>query len=296
MSSDEQAMSTLDVRGLGAPGAEFLNVEIASGVAADVFAQIESALDQCAVVVIRNQSLEPAQLAAFARCFGALQVNVRDEANSGATPEVFYVSNVTRDGKPLGSHDAGRYWHSDLCYLERPSHVTLLNALEVPSGDGVTYGDTEFADMSAAYEALPEALKHELTGLRGANGYRFMWNRKAQQFGQRKLLSEQELQKFPQDALHPIVRTHPRTGRKCLYVCDGYTHRIEGVSAQRSATLLPELFAHVAKEQFRYRHRWQVGDLLIWDNCAVQHRATFDYPATLRRVMQRCCVEGSVPY
>jgi taurine dioxygenase len=248
------------------------------------------------VVVIRNQVLEPAQFAVFAERFGSLQVNVRAEANSGATPQVFYVSNVSRDGKPLGSHDAGRYWHSDLCYLERPSYVTLLNAIEVPTRDGVTYGDTEFADMSAAYQALPSALKQELEGLRGANSYRFMWQRKAQEFGQREVLSEEQLLKFPQDALHPIVRTHPRTGRSCLYLCDGYTHRIEGLSAQRSESLLRELFTHIEKPEFRYRHRWQPGDLLIWDNCAVQHRATFDYHASMRRVMQRCCVEGSVPY
>ncbi len=290
-------MSDLDIRSSGdAIGAEITGADLTSSVTEDDFAKIADALNRYAVVVIRDQRLTPAQLAAFARRFGTPQVNVRAEANSGETPEVFWVSNVTKDGKPLGSHDAGRYWHSDLCYLEKPSSVTLLNALEVPERDGVVYGDTMFAGAAAAYDALPDAIKQRLEGRRAANGYRYMWNMKAREFGKRPVLSEKELEKYPPDALHPVVRTHPATRRKGLYICEGYTHRILDIPEDESADLLRFLFEHVVKPEFLYRHKWRLGDLLMWDNCAVQHKAVFDYEPPMRRVMQRCTIEGTVPF
>ena len=160
----------------------------------------------------------------------------------------------------------------------------------------MTFGATQFAGASAAYDALPTDMQERIEALTARNGYRFMWNRKAREFGKRPVLNKTELQKFPEDAIHPIARTHPETGRKCLYVCDGYTHAIEGMEKDKSDSLLAFLFDHIAKPDFRYSHEWQVGDLLIWDNCAVQHKARFDYPPELRRRMQRCTIEGTVPY
>lgn len=126
----------------GPIGAAITGIDLSKSTDDQIFSGIKRALNDRAVIVIRDQNLTPAQLAAFSRRFGPLQVNVRAEANSDDSPEVFWVSNVMKDGKPLGSHDAGRYWHSDLCYLEKPSKVTLLNALEVPEKDGETFGDT----------------------------------------------------------------------------------------------------------------------------------------------------------
>jgi taurine dioxygenase len=280
----------------GAIGAEITGADISVPLDAATFAKIEAAFDRHAVVVIRDQTLTAAQLAAFGRRFGTPQVNVRAEANNDSIPEVGWITNVTRDGKPLGSHDAGRYWHSDLCYLEAPSKLTILNALEVPERDGVVYGDTNFAGMAAAYDSLPDAVKLRIDGLKAANGYRYMWNRKAHEFGVRKVLSDEELKKYPPDAIHPVVRTHPSTGRKCLYVCDGYTHRILGIPEEESDALLQQLFAHAIRPEFIYSHKWRVGDVLMWDNCAVQHKASFDYALPLRRVMQRCTIEGSAPF
>ena len=290
-------MSGMKVRPSDGPiGAEITGIDLAAECDPWVCADVADALDRYAVVVIRDQKLAPPQLAAFSRHFGTPQVNVRAEVNHDDTPEVGWITNVTRDGKPLGSHDAGRYWHSDLCYLEKPSKITILHSLEVPERDGVTYGDTRFAGAAAAYEALPDAVRSRIDGLKAANGYRYMWNRKAREFGVRKLLSDAELEKYPPDAIHPVVRTHPSTGRKCLYVCDGYTHRILGIPEDESRELLRFLFAHAIRPEFQYRHRWRVGDVLMWDNCAVQHKASFDYAPPLRRVMQRCTIEGGVPY
>lgn len=279
----------------GAIGAEIIGIDISAPVDTSTFKTIEAALDRYAVVVIRGQKLKPAQLAAFSRLFGTPQINVRTEGNHEDVPEVGWITNVTRDGKPLGSQDAGRYWHSDLCYLAIPSKLTILHSLEIPQRDGVVYGDTNFAGMAAAYESLPEATKRRLQGVEAANGYRYMWNRKAHEFGVREVLSEKELEKYPADAIHPVVRTHPSTGRKCLYVCEGYTSRILGIPESESDALLRQLFSHATRPEFVYSHKWRVGDVLMWDNCAVQHKASFDYAPPLRRVMQRCTIEGSVP-
>ena len=281
----------------GPIGATITGLDLGSDMSEGEFKTVRETVNARAVVVIRDQVALPSErLVTFARLFGTPQVNVRADANNEANPEVFWVSNVHENGKPLGSHDAGRYWHSDLCYLEKPSDVTLLHALEVPAKDGVSYGATEFISATAAYDSLSDDLKEKIAGVTARNGYRFMWNRKAHEFGKRPVLSDAELKKFPEDAVHPIVRTHPRTGRKCLYVCDGYTHAIDGWTEDESRETLDGLFAHLLDPGFRYRHEWRVGDLLIWDNCAVQHKANFDYPPELRRRMQRCTIEGDVPF
>ena len=290
-------MSQRRIRSSGGPiGAEITGIDLTEPLSEEDFREIDAAINRYSVVVIRDQMLPPPALVAFARRFGQPQINVRAEVNSETLPEIFHVSNVTRDGKPLGSRDAGRYWHSDLCYLDRPSSLTLLNALEVPERDGVVYGDTLFISAAAAYDALPPATKQRIDQLKASNSYRTMWNRKAREFGKRVLLSEAELAKYPPDVYHPIVRTHPVTGRKCLYVCDGYTNRIAEMPEAEGATLLKDLFEHLLKPEFLYRHKWRAGDLLIWDNCAVQHKAVFDYEPPLRRVMQRCTIEGSAPF
>lgn len=282
--------------GDGPIGAEITGIDVSQPRSEAEYAEIAAALGRHAVVVIRDQKLTSAELADFSEHFGKPQVNVRADANNEDTPEVGWITNVMRNGKRLGSHDAGRYWHSDLCYLEYPSKITVLNSIEVPEKDGVTYGDTEFAGMAAAYDALSEEMKRRIDGLKAANSYRYMWNRKAHEFGAREALSDEELLRYPPDAIHPVVRTHPSTGRKCLFVCDGYTHHILGIPEEESRELLRQLFSHAVRPEFRYRHKWRVGDVLMWDNCAVQHKARFDYEPPLRRVMQRCTIEGGVPY
>tara|TARA_R110000787_G_scaffold16622_46_gene51527 strand:+ start:7272 stop:8156 length:885 start_codon:yes stop_codon:yes gene_type:complete len=277
-------------------GAEITGANLTRPVSDELFGRIEATLNRYSVVVMRDQKLTGEQLAGFSRRFGTLQINVRAEANSGEAPEIYWISNITKDGKPVGSHDAGRYWHSDLCYLEKPSRATLLNAIEVPEKDGRVYGDTCFISAVDAYDALSDEMKQRLAGLRAANGYRFMWNKKALEFGLRPVLSEKELEKYPADAIHPVVRTHPHTGRKCLYVCEGYTHRILDLPESESDDLLQELFTHMKQPAFAHNHNWRIGDLLIWDNCAVQHKATNDFQLPLRRLMQRCTVEGSIPF
>ena len=168
----------------------------------------------------------------------------------------------------------------------------MLHALEISEKDGVVYGATRFTNVAAAFDALPNDMKTRLDGLMAVNSFRYMWNKKAHEFGRRPTLNKEELDKLTPDVIHPVVRTHPATKRKCLYICEGYTSRITDIPEPESEQLLDELFAHVIKLEFRYTHEWRVGDLLIWDNCTVQHKATFDYEPPLRRLMQRCTIQG----
>jgi taurine dioxygenase len=276
-------------------GAEILGLDLSRPLDDEDFQWVASAFDRYSVLAFRNQTLTPQQRVSFSRRFGPLQINVRSEFNKPDYPEIYTVSNILRDGRPIGSQDAGRYWHSDLCYLAKPTLASLLYALQVPQRDGVSLGDTLFASTCASYDDLPPDLKDRLNGLRAVNSYSAMFDRKASQFGVRPKLSDDDARKYPEDAVHPVIRTHPNTGRKCIYVCEGYTTRILDIPQAESDDLLQMLFAHVIQPQYIYRHKWQVGDLTMWDNCAVQHQASFDY-APLHRHMERTTVEGSIPF
>ena len=276
-------------------GAEIRGLDLSKPVPEATFQAISKAFADHSVLVFRDQSLTPAQRVAFSQRFGPLQVNVRSDFNHPQHPEIYTVSNVIVDGKPIGSGDAGRYWHSDLCYVEKPTMASLLYALEVPEKDGVTLGNTLFASTWKSYDDLAEDIKPRLAGLKAVNSYNAMFDRKAAEFGVRPVLTEEAKKKLPKDAVHPVVRTHPVTGRKCIYVCEGYTTRILDIPEAESDELLEILFTQVKKDEYIYRHKWRVGDLVMWDNCGVQHLASFDYALPLRRRMERTTVEGSVP-
>jgi taurine dioxygenase len=210
-------------------------------------------------------------------------------------PELFVVSNVIENGRPIGSQDAGLFWHSDLCYMAEPSRGSVFYAREVPVGDnGEPLGDTLFASATAAYDALPEATKQRIAGLQAINSYEKGYYRDRNS-GPRPQLTEEQKRKTP-DMPHPIARTHPYTGKKCLFVNEGYTSRIAGMDGPEGEALLNALLEHATQERFIYRHKWRVGDLLIWDNCSTQHLAIPDYQLPKRRLMERATVKGSRPF
>ncbi len=287
-------MLTVTKAGAAPIGAEIAGVDLAQPVAEDVFREIVDAFHAHGVVVFRGQRLTSESHIAFSRRFGSLDINVRSRFNKREHPEILVVSNVVENGAAIGVQDAGRYWHSDLCYLPRPSRCSLLYALEIPVQDGVALGDTLFAGSAAAYDALPEELKQKLAGKKAVHSYVHTYDRKVREFDRTPV--EKEGRTAPPDVLHPVVRTHPFTGKKCLYVNEGYTTRIAGMTEEESARILEFLLAHAVRPEFIYRHRWQVGDLLMWDNCLTQHKAVFDYAAPLRRRMERTTITGTVPY
>lgn len=285
----------LSVQCSSAPlGAQIMGVDLSAAVDEATFQQIVALLHEHEVVFFRSQKLTPEQHIAFSRRFGELEHHVRRECCKPGYPEIFVVSNIIENGRAIGTQDAGLFWHSDLCYKKEPSRGSLFYAREVPHKDGRPAGDTMFASTTAAYNALPEAIKQQLLGRQAINSYAKGYYRDRKS-GPRPQLTEDQQNKTP-DIAHPAVRTHPYNGRKCLFVNEGYTTRIEGMGEAESDALLAELFAHIKKLQFVYRHQWQVGDFLIWDNCATQHCAMADYELPQRRLMERTTLCGTTPF
>jgi taurine dioxygenase len=287
-------------------GAEISGVDLSQPLDDDRFARVAEAFFDNEVVFFRNQKISPEQQIAFTRRFGVLEQHVRKESRLEAHPEMLILSNIVRDdGTPIGSQDAGRFWHSDLSYKREPSLLSALYALEVPVQDGRVLGDTGFASATAAYAALGEETKQRLQGLRNVHSYRYYRTKNAQaqkaeaaaggRMVQEHAPSEQQLASVPEVEM-PVVRTHPVTGRKALFVNEAHTSRLVGLPPAEGEQLLEELCRHVARPEFRYTHHWRAGDLLMWDNCAVQHKATFDYALPLRRLMHRTTVRGSAPF
>lgn len=248
------------------------------------FAKVKAAHLAHGVVVIRDQKLSPHQQIAFSRRFGPLAIHVLEDQLLEGHPEILLVSNKTKDGKYVGLPDVGRYWHTDQSYEQRPALGSLLYALEIPS-DGS--GDTLFCDMAAAYEALPAATKDRLDDLRGMHIYNH--SHKALS------LSEDQKDRLP-GYDHPIVRTHPETGRKALYLGGKILKHVIGLDTDESAALLDELYAHCQSDAFVYRHKWRVGDVVFWDNRCTMHFAEPYDDANFVRHMHRTTVQGDIPF
>jgi taurine dioxygenase len=268
-------------------GAEIRGVDLAQPLGDNAFAVIERAFDEHGVIFFRDQRIIPPQQVAFTRRFGEIEFNIFGERWSvPGSPEIVVVSNATEDGKPIGVRRAGENWHSDMCYTARPPRGTMLYAHEIPDLWGLPLGDTEFASAAAAWDALPEPMKG------------FLGNRRAvfDFVGRKRAFppTQSEIDRNPA-VTHPIVRTHPRTGRKCLYAMRDDCTGIEDMAADEAEGLIAALADHIVKPAFIYRHQWRVGDLLMWDNCMVQHRAIQDYDLPQRRVMHRTTMGGSVP-
>jgi taurine dioxygenase len=276
------------MRSLGAvAGTEITGLDLATPLDERTFAEIEAAFDRSGVIVIRDQRVTPAQQLAFARRFGDIEINYHS-AKYGLPehPEIYKLSNITKDGKPIGSRRAGENWHSDMIYSPRPPRATMLYAIEVPELHGLTLGDTAFANAAAAYEALPDSMKRCIEGLKGV--FDFTGRKRGE------APDPATVQRYP-PVEHPIVRTHSRTGVRCLYINRDDCTGIVGLSHDEAEALIVALSDHVIKPEFLYRHRWRKGDMVMWDNCTVQHKAIIDYDLPQRRLMHRLTIAGTVP-
>jgi taurine dioxygenase len=257
------------------------------------FGEIEHAFHDNIVVCFRDQNLSNERHIEFSRRFGELEIHVVKKYLLPDYPEILLISNVKHaNGENIGLADAGFTWHTDVSYLKRPSRCSLLYAKEVPHRDGQALGDTVFTNTRAAYEALPDAMKRRLVGLKAVHRYS---ERMRVANSPRPKLTKEQLSRTP-DVAHPIVRTHASTARKSLYVTAGECIGIEGLPDDEAIGLIGELHAHCLRPEFQYRHRWQVGDLLMWDNAASMHLAVCDYQLPERRLMHRTTVAGEVPF
>jgi len=271
-------------------GAEIRGVDLAAPLDDTAVAQLNSLWLEHEVVFFRNQKLTPAQHVAVSERFGDVEVHVRTDCCRQDFPQIFVVSNIIENGKPIGAGDAGTRWHSDGCCVEKPSRGSLLYAKIVPEKDGVAMGDTMFSSMTKAYAALPAEMKQRLRGVKAVNSYVKGYYRPVRA-AKRPELTPEQMKKVPELEV-PVVRRHPFTGKPCLFVNETFTARIAGVSEAESNELLDFLFKHVTDPAFVYRHQWQVGDLLMWDNCATIHCAIADYMPE-PRLMERTTIMGT---
>jgi taurine dioxygenase len=288
--SDAPAQA-FDVRRLAAPfGAEVVGLDLARPLNDADFARLHRAHLDHHVLVLRDQRITPAQHVAFSRRFGPLQIHVQKKFELAGHPEVLIVSNIKENGEPIGLGDAGHFWHSDLSYKERPSLGSLLHAQELPREGG----DTLFADQHAAYEALPEAVKARIANLKAEHSYLAKYEELRARSPWRPALTQAQLDEV-KPVVHPVVRTHPETGRNALFVSEHFTTRVVGLPENESRALLELLFAASTKAAFQLRHRWLPHDIVFWDNRSVLHLAA-GTPDSERRKLYRTTIEGDTPF
>ncbi|HYM32009.1 MAG TPA: TauD/TfdA family dioxygenase [Candidatus Cybelea sp.] len=249
-------------------------------------AQLRRALLDNLVLCIRGQQLSPRAYLSAMGMFGRPVTQTRAATRHPEVDEIMILSSEDRDDLGDGKRIVvGAHWHSDDSYKAVPCSLTILYGVAVP-GSG---GDTQFVDMYAAYDELPDATKRRIASLRVV--HRYDSSRKGTRIA---TLSSAEADAVP-EVTHPLVRIHPETGRKALYMNPNRMERIVGMARGDSDRLLDELIAHATQEKYQYRHKWRPGDILIWDNRCTMHKANADYPEGERREMHRIILEGTVP-
>lgn len=271
-------------------GAEVTGIDAAQATSGNAFGQVRQALNEAdGVLVLRDQDLTPEQHVVFSRGFGPLfgeaehlQDTVKPYLHPDF-PQIYRVSNKVVDGKPQGRQRAGTYWHSDVSFRSKPAMVSILHGIDVPLG-----GDTIFTNMALAYEALSDAMKAMIDPLRAVHHFAGASN---------AAWAHEAVEAHDLDganiAEHPVVRVHPDTGAKSLFVNPGNTSHLTGFSEEESKALLAFLYEHAIRPEFQYRHRWRPRDLVIWDNRCTLHYAIADYTAD--RYMHRTTVIGEAP-
>lgn len=271
-------------------GAEVLGLDLTHDVPDDVLFLVRYAFNRNSVLVFRDQDrLPPERHIAFSRRFGELEVHVLREFLHPEHQEILLVSNARRNGRPIGLAEPCRHWHSDLSYKANPSLASLVHARNLPS----RCGDTLFASMTAAYERLPDRLRGCIDTLRAEHDYAARPLRPRIRRGKRPVPPDERPAAVP-PVVHPVVRVHDETGRRALFVNQCFTTRIVGVPEREGGEILARLFAAAVEPGIIYRHRWREGDMVMWDNRAVIHRAIECAPS-LPRTMHRTTVRGDAP-
>jgi taurine dioxygenase len=203
------------------------------------------------------------------------------------------LSNIVRNGKPIGLADAGQSWHTDMSYSRTIAFCNILYGVKIPQRDGQPLGNTEFCDMRAAYEALPDGLKRRLDGMTVLHDFNKFWEMMRREKGSRRPPLSEAQRKAKPPVSHPIFLTHPVTGRKSLYANPGYSVRINELAEKESDEMLEYLFMHQTRAEFKFAARWQAGDVLMWDNMRTIHNAVADYGPDEPRLVKRCQVMAS---
>ena len=275
-------MAAIRVRKIGeALGAEVIGVDLSQPLAPELFAEIRKAWLEHLVLRFRGQTLSDPQLLAFSKLFGELDPpgpNPYGKPFLPEHPDMNVISNIKADGVPIGGlGDGEAIWHADMTYVERPPMAAILHALEVPPSGGDTY----WANMYLAYETLPAKLKREIEGRVAVHDATYN-SAGLRRKGYKEVTDPREAP----GARHPLVRMHPETGRKCLFLGRRRNSYIVGLALADSEALLDEIWRHAAQPELTFRQEWRVGDVLLWDNrCTLHRRDAFDPSA--RRLMHR---------
>jgi taurine dioxygenase len=263
-------------------GVEMRDIDLAA-CGPEMHRAVVETFDRHGIVVIRGQSLPPHEQMRFTQAFGTPEDNPRKEYTYPGIPEIYVISNKVVDGRQIGDPTAGQGWHTDSSFLAEPVKCTMLYAMEVPDEGS----DTLLADLCAAWNALPPERQAELDGLRVQHSWRVLMELK-------NVYLAPDDNTIP-DVVHPMVRVHPADGRKALWVSTGTTRGVIGMPNPRGLDLLDELVAFATQDRFVHRHKWQAGDVLIWDNRCTLHTGTpFDLSKYQRHV-HRTWVRGDRP-
>jgi taurine dioxygenase len=268
-------------------GAEISGVDLAGGVDEALFQSLYRAFLHYQVLLFPPQDLPPARQVEFARRFGEVQIHVMNQYHADGFPELYRLSNLDENGRPNGRHpDKGTLaWHTDGSWQRVTGQATIIYGEVMPESGG----ETHFCDMYGAYGRLSSSWKARIAGLRAVHNLDFSRNRR---HGEEPMTDEQRRARPPVD--HPIVRTHPETGRKCVYLGD-HAESIVGMPYDAGRALIEELNALIVHPDLSYEHRWRTREMIVWDNRCVLHRATPFDEATQGRVIRRCTVLGEVP-
>jgi taurine dioxygenase len=271
-------------------GATIHGVDLSRPMRDDDFGTILHALGHHGVLRFPDQDLGPGDISRFSSLFGEIQGNPIGPLDATRDfPEVGILSNLKENGAYIGSPDAGQDWHTDMTYRDVAGFVNVLYGVRIPVRHGKPLGGTEFSNMHMVYDALPEELKTRLEGLVGIHDFTKLWDAMRAKGSPRPPLTDEQRRRRP-PVPHPVVLTHPITGRKVLYCNPGFTDHIDGMDREESDALLAWLFEFQLQPRFRYTHHWTEKDLLIWDNLGTIHRALADYRPDEIRLIRRCQV------
>lgn len=274
----------------GALGAEVFGLDLNRPLSDADFAVLHRAHLDHHLLIFRDMHITPAQQVAFSRRFGALQIHVLRQFQLPSDPEILIISNIKEHGRPIGLGDAGHFWHSDLSYKAIPSLGSMLHAQELPQQGG----DTLFANQHTAWEALAPALQHRIAHLQAEHSYLAKYAELQRRNPWRPNLTQAQIDEV-EPVLQPVVRVHPETGRRALFVSEHFTTRISGMAPAESDALLAELFDLSTRPEHVYRHQWQPHDMVFWDNRSLMHLAA-GCPEDQRRKLYRTTIEGDRPF
>ena len=271
-------------------GATIEGLDLAEPLPRKAFDEVVRALGEYGVIRFPDQRLTGQHLRDFSAQFGDLEINVANAYQEPGIPEVMILSNIVENGKAIGLADAGQDWHTDMSYSRTVAFANVLYGIKIPHREGKPLGSTDFCSMHAAYEGLPAETKKRLEGKTALHDFNKFWEMMRRERGSaRPALTEAQRQAKP-PVSHPIVLTHPLTGRKVIYANPGYAVRINELPEKESDEMLKYLFAHQTKPEYRYSFSWHVGDVLMWEDIGTIHNAIPDYRADEHRLIKRCQV------